>query len=127
MDIELLKNHLSLTQREIAIKLGTSQTNVRYWLKKHGLSVNRPPGPRSTVVIDDNGQRQCTACREHKADSHFYPNGKKRHTRCRTCLTEDTVERQRAFKAKCVDTTDTKAASIFTTLIPPKRTFPSRR
>ena len=89
MDTDQLK-HLaaSLSTWKIADRLGTSQTNVRYWLGKLGLSTKR--------------DYLCT-CGE--TDPQKFMNkgsGYKSKTRCKACHARKTIERFRRNKEVAV-------------------------
>lgn len=88
---ELLNNNMS--QYDIAKKLSCSQTNVRYWLKKFNLK---------TKKADD---KICPCCSKLKTLEEFYDRrGKKGGSvYCKKCSNEESRERARKFKIKCVE------------------------
>lgn len=48
--------------------------------------------------------KECTRCKKNKLLEEFYANSTGRlHSYCKACMTENTLARQRAFKAACVD------------------------
>lgn len=105
MDIALFQENIQLTTRELATKFGKSQTTIRYWMKKHGITSGRPacPRPKSLFRVDCDGDRKnCLGCGKRKSLDQFYKNGNGLHSRCKECLNNRTVERQRAFKAECI-------------------------
>lgn len=73
---ELVEAHL--TMRQIAAKLGCSQTNIRYWLKKHGLKTKFGP---VGIPHDPSIPRACVDCPETDP-SKFYGN---HWNRCKPC------------------------------------------
>lgn len=84
------------SQREISSITGKSQTTVRYWLKKHGLSTK-------TRTIGE--ERVCPMCRKTLSRSDFY---KKRGVSgasayCKACTNSQITQRQRVFKKLCVE------------------------
>lgn len=82
-----------LSIRQIAKMRTTSYTNVRYWLKVHGLrtmiSISRPDGPH---------KRLCK-CGEDDPQK-FY--GKKGHI-CARCQNEYNIRKGRDMRQKCLD------------------------
>jgi predicted transcriptional regulator len=68
VDYDTLKQLVEqgLSQRQIGEKLGTTQTPVRHWLAKHGLSTKRSSGPESvdnvrSISSGKNGKK-CVYC-----------------------------------------------------------------
>ncbi len=94
MDLEKLKELIknNLTQREIAYELNTSQTNVRYWLKKYKLK----------TITSEN--KICPKCKKNKLLSEFYIRRGKEggSVYCILCSNLESSERARRFKEKCV-------------------------
>ncbi len=81
------------TVRSIAHQLDTSYTNVRYWLKKHGLKTKRGPSgsvDRALREFLDSSVR-CPNCGE-KDVSKFY--GRRRDV-CGSCHNDASVARTR--------------------------------
>jgi len=70
--IEMIENKLS--QREIAEKVGKSQTTVRHWLKKYGLSTRYLKKPRDKT-------HYCYQCGEDNPEN-FYGNDKQVCAKC---------------------------------------------
>lgn len=104
MNIDLLRENLHLTHRQMADKLGKAPTTIAYWLKKHGLSVNRPPGFRMKRGPDKDGLKECTKCKTYKPYSEYYAHYQHEyHSYCKSCMKGNTTERQRKFKAQCVE------------------------
>lgn len=85
-----------LPQREIATILGTSQTNVRYWIKKLNLSRSALDGPVT---------RRCPKCLTHLPLTNFYGRRGKNgnSTYCKKCTTIQVVERQHRLKQELID------------------------
>ena len=100
MNIEILKKFVDekLTQRQIAEKLNCSQTNVRHWLKKYKLSTYK-------LKLIDGKTKKCPKCKENKEFDEFYDRrGKKAGSvYCIPCSNEESRERNRKFKIKCVE------------------------
>ena len=84
-ELELLLEK-GLTTRQMAKELVCSQTNVRYWLKKHGLKTKL--GPRGKFPKDLIRPRKCV-CGETDP-SKFY--GNKRNT-CGKCHNKYTLQK----------------------------------
>ena len=83
--------------RKISTELKTSQSNVRYWLKKFNIKTTS----RSKV----SDYRHCPRCETEKLKTEFYNrrNGKGNSVYCKLCSHTQTLERQRDFKQRCVD------------------------
>lgn len=83
--------------RQIATELGCSQTNVKYWLKKHGLK---------TVYKKHNtrlGPHTCSKCGEDDGGK-FYKNAKgKVDGYCKECFKKYWREKARERKKRAVD------------------------
>ncbi len=87
VDYDTLKQLVEqgLSQRQIGEKLGITQTPVRHWLAKHGLSTKRSSGPESIDNVRSyKSQGNCEYCgkkltgqqkkycsQECRADYHF--------------------------------------------------------
>lgn len=86
-----------LSTRKIATELKTSQSNVKYWLKKFNIKTI----PRSEV----SDHKFCPRCETEKLKTEFYNrrNGFGNSVYCKPCTHEQTLERQRDFKQKCVE------------------------
>ncbi len=83
---------------EIADILECSQTNVRYWLKKHGLKTLFKNTP-----VDELTSKVCTKCETKKDISEYYKSGKKIQAYCKKCFNKRGHERQLKLKLKCVE------------------------
>lgn len=99
MNITELSNlvKLNLSQREIAEQLNTSQTNIRYWLKKHNLTTKK--------VISKVDTRFCPCCKNNLPLQNFYARRSKESssTYCKLCTTAQTLTRQRKLKAQAIE------------------------
>ena len=88
-----------LTTRQIAEELGRSQTNVRYWLRRHGLRAVRAHGvPRGTpgsagAVVEGDCPKHGRCRFVRRADDAW---------RCLKCRAEAVTERRRRVKALLV-------------------------
>lgn len=78
------------TQRTIAEQAGTSQTNVRYWLRRHGLKTIRSRDPSEG--------RRCARCGEMDP-ARFYAA---RQHQCSRCDNERTGRIQRDNRSRVV-------------------------
>lgn len=81
------------SQREIAEQLNTSQSNIRYWLKKHNL------------VKQTKTTKYCCRCSSEKPLTDFYQRRGKfgGSVYCKPCTNDQTIERQRNIKKQLVD------------------------
>ncbi len=95
--IELINKNFS--QREISKKLEVSQTNLRYWLNKFELKTNLKK------YNENKDKRPCSKCKENKPLDEFYNrrNGIGNSVYCKKCSNEESRERARKFKIKCVE------------------------
>lgn len=97
MDVSVLESLVKegLSQREIASKLSTSHTNIRYWLKKFNITTNL------TIELI----KECYKCKRHLHLNEFYNrrNGKGNSPYCKKCTNVQVTERQRRLKQELVD------------------------
>lgn len=93
-----------LTIREIAQTNGTSYTNVRYWLKKHGLKTYN--GAHGAKPVDYELKRRCSTCGETDP-SKFY--GRKTRT-CKGCGNTETVRRGHDTRRRAIELMGGKCA-----------------
>ena len=95
--IKLVDDGLSM--KKIANKLGKGQSTIRYWLNKHNLSTKRK------LLNEDKENRICPKCGKLKNRSEFYHRRGKdgASVYCKICTGEQTMERMREFKNKCVE------------------------
>jgi 5-methylcytosine-specific restriction endonuclease McrA len=97
MDKEILQSLVNegVSSYKIGDKLNSSPTNVRYWIKKHNIT-------KETLIKEE---KFCPRCTKNLPRSEFYNrrNGKGNSTYCKPCSNNHTLERQRAFKVKCVE------------------------
>ncbi|HEX8120746.1 MAG TPA: helix-turn-helix domain-containing protein [Solirubrobacteraceae bacterium] len=90
-----------LTTREIAQRLGMSQANVRYWLRRHELRVIRARGVRQSDAEQASGTLVRGDCPRHGPEMFVRrPDGAWRCTRCRVAAV---TERRRRVKALLVE------------------------
>lgn len=89
----------SKSLNEIAHELNLSQTNVRYWLKKHKLETN------CKWKLEDKSSKHCPRCNSDKAIGEFYQRRGQLggSVYCKTCTGEQAIERMRQFKSDCVE------------------------
>ncbi len=80
-----------LSQREICKRLGSSQTNLRYYLKKFDIKTNHKKFHPKTII---NGM---ATCKKHG----LTPYSKK--VRCKKCLVESVQKRRDKLKIMAVD------------------------
>jgi hypothetical protein len=96
MNIELLQEYIEqgLSSYQIAAKTNKAATTVRYWIKKHGLSISKPDKP-------DN---HCARCDTVKTRDDFYQyDTKRRTTYCKPCMASWMKDRCRKLKALAVE------------------------
>tara|TARA_R110002153_G_scaffold149734_1_gene301298 strand:- start:860 stop:1390 length:531 start_codon:yes stop_codon:yes gene_type:complete len=107
LDKDQLENLIScdMSQRDLAEGLGVSQSNIRYWLKKHNLSTNNNQynkGSRDSLP----DRKICSKCKKDKPNSEFWKRNNRDyqfHSMCKDCNLKDKLSRQRTFKQECVD------------------------
>ena len=85
---------LGLSQRGIAEQLNTSQTNIRYWLKKHNLTTFKP-------IVNT---RECPCCKNNLPLNAFYARRGKDGSSvyCKECTSNQTLKRQRELKEQAI-------------------------
>ena len=98
---EVLQEHINneLSTRKIADAEITSQTNVRYWLKKYGLRT----APKQYLVVN----YLCNTCGETDA-KNFYGNNK---VKCSICTNKVTTNKEVAQKEFAVTTLGGKCST----------------
>ena len=86
-----------LSTRKIAKELSVCATTVKYWLKKFNIKTI----PHSEV----SDCKFCPRCKTKKLKIEFYNrrNGKGNSVYCKRCSNDQTVERQKDLKQKCID------------------------
>jgi predicted transcriptional regulator len=102
MEKEILEKLIEsgLSQREIAFKLECSQSNIKYWLRKHGLKTTCK---KYNKKIREN--KYCPKCKKIKSINEFY----KRTNRdswggyCKECSNNYHTERVRDVKIKMIN------------------------
>lgn len=96
--LEKLYLEQNLSQRAIAKKMNCSQSSIRHYLKKYNLKKHN-----SRSLDDQETQKLCSRCLQLKDYTEFYSrkNGKATSW-CKFCNVENTLERQRLFKQKCI-------------------------
>jgi transposase-like protein len=86
-----------LTTREIAGRLGFSQSTVRHWLKRYGLSTHRARRAESHGVRGSDPDRKILTCARHGA-GEFWLDSRGIYRCCR-CRSEAVARRRRRLKA----------------------------
>lgn len=90
--------------REISSEVSLSPTTVRYWLKKFSLrTLERPKLPKR--LGGSTSEKKCPRCGETKCYSEFYSRRDKTEPSvyCKPCTSDQTMERMRAFKLRCLE------------------------
>ena len=94
----------NLSQRETAKKLGCSQSNVKYWLKKHNIAKKKK---LSYDHLDPKSTKVCSSCQEEKLISLFYLRRDQKNlvpsSWCKECNTKQVVASQRKIKRQCIE------------------------
>lgn len=107
MDKILLESLVNkcLSTREIALETRTSQTNIRYWLKKLGLKTKINPrnlggtwGKNKKII-----EPCCQVCGETNPDNFYFRGSKRNKLKCKKCHNKGQTERFRENKRKVVE------------------------
>jgi transposase-like protein len=85
-----------LTTREIAERVGLSQSTVRHWLRKHGLRTHRARRENSGGVRGIHPDRVTLKCRRHGV-TEFWLEARGIY-RCLRCRSEAVARRRRRLK-----------------------------
>lgn len=101
----MLKNELEnfinkgFSIRKISKQTNNSYSTIRYWILKYKLSTKR------TLSNKNEKEKYCPRCKETKNRSEFYQRRGKigSSTYCKSCTSEQTLERMRLLKQKCVE------------------------
>lgn len=116
MNKTLLQNLINknYSTYQIAKRLKSSQTNARYWLKKHGLKTNfksfkdgyLPPTKKERII--ENGKTyvvccQCSTKKELNKDNFYIRKDGRYHVWCKPCGRRKSIERLREYKVACVE------------------------
>lgn len=103
MEKELLISLINenLSTRKIAEKMDKSQGSIKHWLKKYGLKTNH----LLFNVKEPLDCKVCSICKIELEIEYFYKGNNKvnRHSYCKSCLNEITVDRQRNLKKQCIE------------------------
>jgi excisionase family DNA binding protein len=86
----------SLSTREIAERLGFSQSTVRHWLRRHGLQTHRSRRPDSNGVRGVDPDRKQMECPRH-GNTEFWLEARGIY-RCLRCRSEAVARRRRKLK-----------------------------
>ena len=91
MDKELLIQQINQGHStwKMAELNNTTQSNIRYWLKKYNLKTQR-------TTNQLNGDRVCLTCNTTQPQNNFYKRGKKYMSHCKDChMTLNTIHRKK--------------------------------
>jgi transposase-like protein len=89
--------------REIAERLGRSPTNVRHWLRRHGLTTRRTSTRAAMRAARERGDRELVlTCRVHGVTT-FRWRASDGSFRCMRCRAEAVLRRRRRVKAILVE------------------------
>jgi excisionase family DNA binding protein len=86
-----------MTTREIAERLGFSQSTVRHWLRRHGLRTHRARRPHSNGTRGKDPDRKTMICARH-GETMFWLEARGIY-RCLRCRSEAVARRRRKLKA----------------------------
>jgi transposase len=86
-----------LTTRQIADRLGFSQSTVRHWLRRHGLRTHRARRPDSAGIRGSDPDRMVMTCARH-GQTLFWLEARGIY-RCLRCRSEAVARRRRKLKA----------------------------
>jgi hypothetical protein len=100
---ECIDKNMSINQ--IASENGKGATTIRYWLTKFELKTNRKSFKDGGSKTEYYNGKTCPSCKECKTIDKFYDRrGKKGGAvYCIVCSNDESRERGRRFKQKCVD------------------------
>ncbi len=107
MDKEILENYLvegRLSLNKISEMTGKSLTTIRYWTKKYNLKSNfsnfKNFGQKEYGIT-----RFCPRCKKDVDTKDFYQRRGKENssTYCKSCTSNQTIERMRKFKAQMIE------------------------
>lgn len=103
---ELVDRNLSLN--EISEKTGTCQSNVRYWMNKHGLKTKIAKNNKGGAANKTKAWRKppfaCPVCGETNPERFYRRKGRNtNHLRCKTCHCEEQKQRVKNYKKQAVD------------------------
>ena len=106
MDKKLIESYINsgLSFNQISKISGKSLTAIRYWAKKHKLKSKFNTFRNKT--IEEYGEfRFCPRCQKQVPTINFYSRRGKSNSSvyCKPCTNNQTVERQRKLKVKCVE------------------------
>ena len=98
----LIKQNFSIG--DISKELDKSKSSIRYWLNFYDLKTNHPNTSRGEKYPQSD-KKVCPKCSIEKGRDSFYTKRNKTDfsTYCRDCTKQDTVDRQRLLKQKCVE------------------------
>jgi len=80
---------------KIAELNNTTQSNIRYWLKKYELKTQR-------ITNDKQGLKLCPKCNTSKSRDNFYKSTKS-SSYCKPCILDSNAERRRVIKQQAID------------------------
>ena len=94
-----------LSTNQISELCGKSKTTIRYWLCKYGLNTAHKSFKDGGSKTEYTNGKTCPNCQESKRLDEFYDRrGKKGGSvYCIACSNNESRERGRRFKQKCVD------------------------
>jgi transposase-like protein/DNA-directed RNA polymerase subunit RPC12/RpoP len=85
-----------MTTRQIASRLGFSQSTVRHWLRRHGLRTHRARQPDSAGIRGTDPDRKVMTCARH-GQTLFWLEARGIY-RCLRCRSEAVARRRRKLK-----------------------------
>ena len=100
--INLTEQGLSINGISLSIK--KSKSTIRYWLNKFKIKTKNAINKEKKIKVIPN-YKKCPRCKNIKSSSEFYKRRNKTEltTYCIKCANNQTIERMRIFKLKCVE------------------------
>jgi DNA-binding transcriptional ArsR family regulator len=102
-----------LSTREIAERLGLSQSTVRHWLRRHDLRTHRARRENTHGQRGADPDRKLMTCARH-GQTQFWLEGRGIY-RCLRCRSEAVARRRRRLKQLLVEEAGAVAAGVGTT------------
>jgi hypothetical protein len=106
MEKEILQNYLEegYSLNQISKLTGKSLTSVRYWAKKHNIKSDFVTFKEKDKV-EYGETRFCPRCKKDVDTNQFYQRRGRENssTYCKTCTSEQTLERTRNLKSQMVE------------------------
>lgn len=102
--INLINKGFSISK--ISKETGKSISSIRHWMKKFKLKTKNPNVKERKILPKlPKTEKNCPKCKILKPENEFYKrrNGTDNSTYCKICTGEQTTNRQKNIKIKCVE------------------------